>query len=67
MNLSMTYIYEIYKERSFSQAAKNLYISQPALSAYIKKTEKELAEQLEELTNLERGHLVIAGANFFSS
>ncbi|MBR5439068.1 MAG: LysR family transcriptional regulator [Clostridia bacterium] len=36
------YIYEVYKERSFSLAAKNLYISQPALSASVKKVEKEL-------------------------
>lgn len=102
MNHSMTYIYEVYKEKSFSQAAKNLFISQPALSACIKKTEteiglqifdrnslpirlteagelyiqaiqkimsaeKELNQQLNELSNLERGHLIIAGANFFSA
>ena len=36
------YIYEVYKEKSFSQAAKNLYLSQPALSATVKKVEKEL-------------------------
>ena len=36
------YIYEVYKEKSFSQAAKNLYLSQPALSASVKKVEKEL-------------------------
>ncbi len=35
------YIYEVYKEKSFSSAAKNLYISQPALSASVKKVEKE--------------------------
>ncbi len=29
----MNYVYEVYKERSFSKAAENLYISQPALSA----------------------------------
>lgn len=102
MNHAMTYIYEVYKEKSFSQAAKNLFISQPALSAYIKKTEnelgiqifdrtslpvrpteagelyikaiqrimaveKDLSVQLAELSNLERGHLVVAGANFFSA
>lgn len=102
MNHAMTYIYEVYKEKSFSQAAKNLFISQPALSTYIKKTEselgiqifdrtslpirlteagelyikaiqrimnieKDLSAQLAELSNLERGHLVIGGANFFSS
>jgi DNA-binding transcriptional LysR family regulator len=36
------YIYEVYKEQSFSKAAQNLYISQPALSASIKKIEKRL-------------------------
>ena len=29
---SMKYVYEVYKERSFSKAAQNLYISQPSLS-----------------------------------
>lgn len=36
------YVYEVYKERSFSIAAKNLYVSQPALSASVKKIEQEL-------------------------
>ncbi len=36
------YIYEVYKERSFSVAAKNLFVSQPALSASIKKVEERL-------------------------
>lgn len=36
------YIYEVYKEKSFSKAAQNLYISQPALSAAIKKIEKRI-------------------------
>lgn len=42
----MDYVYEVYKEGSFSKAAKNLYISQPALSAYIKKIETELGVPL---------------------
>lgn len=29
---SMKYVYEVYKEHSFSKAAQNLYISQPSLS-----------------------------------
>ena len=37
-----TYIYEVYKERSFSAAAKNLFVSQPALSTSIKKAERAL-------------------------
>ena len=42
----MEYIYEVYKERSFSKAAKNLFISQPSLSAAIKKTESELGFEI---------------------
>lgn len=34
------YIYEVYKERSFSKAAQKLYISQPYLSAKIKEVEE---------------------------
>lgn len=36
------YVYEVYRERSFSKAAQNLYISQPALSARIKKIEDRI-------------------------
>lgn len=36
------YVYEVYRSKSVSAAAKKLYISQPALSAAIKKAEKEL-------------------------
>lgn len=36
------YVYEVYKTRSFSKAAANLYISQPSLSATIKKIETRL-------------------------
>lgn len=39
---NMIYVYEVYKERSFSKAAKNLFISQPALSSAVKKVENEL-------------------------
>lgn len=38
----MGYVYEVYKEMNFSKAAKNLYISQPSLSAAIKKVETRL-------------------------
>ena len=40
------YIYEIYKEKSFTKAAKNLFISQPALSATVRKLEEEMQVQL---------------------
>lgn len=40
------YVYEVYKERSFTKAAQNLYISQPSLSARIKKIEELIGEPL---------------------
>lgn len=42
----MDYVYEVYKEGSFSKAAANLYISQPALSATVKKIEKKIGMPL---------------------
>lgn len=36
------YIYAIYQEKSFSKAAKKLYVSQPWLSATVKKVEQQL-------------------------
>ncbi len=36
------YVYEVYRSRSVTEAAKKLFISQPALSASIKKAECEL-------------------------
>ena len=36
----MRYVYEVYRERSFSRAAQKLYISQPSLSLMIKKAEE---------------------------
>lgn len=38
----MDYVYEVYCEKSFSKAAEKLFVSQPALSASIKKTEKKI-------------------------
>lgn len=46
MQPEMKYIYEIYKTGSFSKAASNLYLSQPALSISIKKVEKEIGMPL---------------------
>ena len=40
------YIYAVYQEKSFSKAAKKLYVSQPWLSATIKKAEQELGLSL---------------------
>ncbi len=38
----MDHVYAVYLERSFSRAAEKLYISQPALSATIKKVENQI-------------------------
>ncbi len=40
------YIYEIYRLKSVSLAAKKLYLSQPALSSSVKKAEKELGYEI---------------------
>lgn len=40
------YVYEVYKERSFSKAARNLYISQPALSVTIKRIENRIGSPI---------------------
>ncbi len=40
------YVLEVYKEQSFSAAAKNLYISQPSLSASIKRIEEKAGAPL---------------------
>ena len=42
MEKPMRYAYEVYKQKSFSRAAESLYISQPALSAIIRKLEESL-------------------------
>ncbi len=44
----MDYVYAIYEEKSFTKAAERLFISQPALSATIKKIEKDLGHPLFE-------------------
>lgn len=38
----MEYVYEVYKEKSFSRAAASLFISQPSLSANVKRIEKRI-------------------------
>ncbi len=42
------YVYAVYKEKSFTRAAQSLYISQPSLSAAIKKTESKIGAPLFE-------------------
>lgn len=38
----MEYVYAVYKEKSFSKAAKKLFISQPSLSASVKREEQNV-------------------------
>ena len=42
MQTEMEYVYRVYQEKSFSKAAENLYITQPALSQAIRKVENAL-------------------------
>lgn len=42
MDTRMRYIRMVYEQRSFTKAAEKLYISQPSLSAMVKKAEAEL-------------------------
>lgn len=42
------YVYAVYTERSFTKAAEKLYISQPALSATVRKLEKDLGYPIFE-------------------
>ncbi len=44
----LDYVYSVYKEGSFTAAAERLFISQPSLSAAIKKLEGELGSPLFE-------------------
>ena len=45
---NMEYVYSVYKERSFSKAAEKLHISQPSLSATIKKIEEQAGAPIFE-------------------
>lgn len=46
LNSISTYIYTVYRLKSVSKAAKELYISQPALSGAIKREEKRLGFEI---------------------
>ena len=50
MELSQKYIYEIYTKKSFSKAARSLFISQPSLSAMVKKREEKLGFRVFDRT-----------------
>ena len=40
------YIYKVFKEQSFSRAAKEMYISQPSLSASVRRVEEKVGAPL---------------------
>lgn len=42
----MAYVYEVYRQRSFTRAAQALYISQPSLSQMIRKAEERIGAQI---------------------
>ncbi len=42
------YVYQVYKENSFTKAAQKLFISQPSLSAAVKSVENKLGAELFE-------------------
>lgn len=46
------YVYQVYQERSFSRAADKLYISQPSLSAAVKKAENQLGQPIFDRSSL---------------
>lgn len=46
----MKYVYEVYKERSFSKAAKKMFISQPSLSANIRRVEERVGYPIFDRT-----------------
>ncbi len=49
------YVYEVYKTRSFSKAAENLFISQSSLSATIKKIEKRIGVEIFDRSTIPIG------------
>lgn len=50
MEQLMSYVYSVYEKRSFSEAAKCLFISQPALSAAVARRERELGFRIFDRT-----------------
>lgn len=51
MTNEMKYIYEIYRQQSFSKAAEKLFITQPALSLAVQRVETELGTPLFDRTH----------------
>ncbi len=48
----MDYVYAVYQERSFSKAAKKLFVTQPALSRMVKKAEEEIGTPIFDRSTL---------------
>lgn len=46
MDREMQYVYTVYQEKSFTKAAEKLFISQPALSAMVKKAENGIDAEI---------------------
>lgn len=42
MQTEMEYVYRVYLEKSFSKAAEDLFVTQPALSMAVRKVEDSL-------------------------
>ncbi len=64
MEQEMKYIWSVYKNGSFSKAAEELYITQPALSLAVKRTEEKIGAQIfdrssKKLQLTEAGELYI--------
>ncbi len=50
MELPLKYVYKVWEMRSFSKAAKTLFVSQPSLSATVAKHEKKLGFKIFDRT-----------------
>ena len=50
MELSEKYVYEVYEKKSFSAASRELFVSQPALSAMVARLEKEIGFKIFDRT-----------------
>ena len=62
----MEYVYAVYEEQSFSKAARKLYLSQPALSAAVRRAEAEIHTPIfDRSTNPIR--LTAAGAYYIDA
>lgn len=46
MDMRQKYVYEVWKQKSFTKAAEKLFISQPSLSATVKKEEQKIGASI---------------------